>query len=73
MHPFAAFVVRNEKRWVLGEVRVNQRLDPVRNRIKRMENVEEQGAGGEGKVHPQWLDTSHRHEHPWGVNKQLME
>lgn len=72
MHPFATFVVWNKKRWVLGEVRVDERLDPVRDRVKWMEDVEEQRAGGEGKVHSQWLDTSHRHKHPWRVHKQLM-
>ena len=63
MHPFTAFVMRDQNRGHINHVGVDERFNPVRNWVVRMKNVEKLRASREEKILTQPIDPSDTDEH----------
>ena len=60
-------VVGDEEGSQLGQLRIDEGLDPVGHWVVGVEYVEEPGAGGQPELGAQALHPSHRHEHTCGT------
>lgn len=54
----------NQYRFELSQSRIDERLNPIRDWIERVKNVEERRARGEGEIFSQTFYASHSYEKP---------
>lgn len=67
MHSLSSFMMRYQHRSVLARFRIDERLDAIRDRIKRMKNVEECGTSGQYEIFSKSVDATNSNEHTNGT------
>ena len=63
MHSFTSLVVRYEHWSNVGHLGVDQRLDPIRHRVVRVEDVEKLGTRGKDEIFAQAIETADGNKH----------